>query len=81
MAQEQTQEQEPNREFLPRKHPDGESWEGIAEVEKIVYSLANKIILFVETKRELNQAIDMLRLLLRKRLKKKQQSQKRESQI
>ncbi len=67
--------------ILPKKHLDGKSWEGIAEVEKIVYSLANEIIPFVETKRELNQAIDMLRLMLRRRLQKKQQSQRRESKI
>jgi hypothetical protein len=65
------QEQESNREVLPKENLDGKAWEEIGEVEKIVCLLANQIILFVETKRELNQAVEMLRMMLQRRLQKK----------
>ncbi len=69
-----TQEQELNDGFLPRRDREEESWAGVSKVEKVVFCLADQIIPFVETRRELNQAVDMLRLMLRRRLQKKQRA-------
>ncbi len=77
MTMSKTQEQGSDREFLFKRLTNGKDMEKFTKVETLIYNLADQIILNIDTRRELNRTIEILRLYSRKQLKRKRQSQKR----
>ena len=46
------------------------------EAKKIIYCLINRLSLFLETKREVNRAVEEIRILLRRRVCQRQNARK-----
>ena len=68
--------QEPNRGLYSLEVEGVMGRREVGEAKKIIYCLINRLSLFVETKREVNRAVEEIRMLLRRRVHQRQNAKK-----
>jgi hypothetical protein len=66
--------QEPDRELFLAVASRRE----VSEARRIIYCLVNRLSLFLETKREVNRAVEEFRLLLRRRVRQRQNGKRKQ---